>query len=123
MHWTENVLRSHFGSAIEGSRRVRNRIETFEKARTTYSRHATERGQQRGISDIQTALVMTFGTSKPARKGARTYFLDKKSSVMMKRVLGQSYAKVPDSIDIYVIVTGDNTEIVTRCHSIRHHRR
>lgn len=77
------------------------------------------RVRQRGISELQIALMLLFGRSSPAGASERSYMLDHASRHVLQRALGSQYPRVCDRLDYYLIADPTNKCVVTCCHRLK----
>lgn len=81
----------------------------------TYSRHATVRMQQRGISRGTVALVMEFGQHRPVGGGDRMVWLTRKKRELLvhKRKITASQSERLEGVKI---VLSDTRHVITVMH-------
>ncbi|MCE2406967.1 MAG: hypothetical protein J4G19_05635 [Pseudomonadales bacterium] len=115
------LLREEFPEQIHLSRRARRRLAQFDPI--SLSDHTEIRVRQRGISELQIALMLLFGSSSPAGAAERSFALDQASRQALQRALGDQYARVCDRLDYYVIVNPTSKCVITCCHRLKRPKR
>ena len=123
MRQLSEIIAKEFGSSLVLTKRVQARLAKFDKTRIRFTKHALARAQQRGINDVQCALILTFGTFSQAGKGARSYYFDRSSRKRLHQVLGPQHAQFAEKSNIFLIVSQDHTQIVTCSHRTKRRRR
>lgn len=80
-----------------------------------FSRHASERSQQRAIPEMMIDLLLQFGSSESAGSGAKKMFFDKPSRKRVKAYAGPLAGFLEEHLDVYVVVSSD-MNIITVGH-------
>ena len=111
------LLAEEFNEPIRLPLRAQQRLAQFD--RVSLSQHTKARVRQRGISELQIALMLLFGHSSPAGPSERSFALDQASRQELQRALGNQYARVCDRLDYYLIVDPATKCVVTCCHRLK----
>ena len=111
------MLAEEFNEPIRLPLRAQQRLEQFD--RVSLSQHTKARVRQRGISELQIALMLLFGHSSPAGPSERSFALDQASRQELQRALGNQYARICDRLDYYLIVDPAAKCVVTCCHRLK----
>lgn len=78
-----------------------------------YSRHAQQRLQQRGIDDEIVTILVEHGRRRH-HKGGITCYMDKRTRARLESLMdGETYRRVADRLDRYVVLSPDGTQIIT----------
>ena len=81
--------------------------------RPRYSKHAQQRLQQRGIDDEVVTTLITYGR-RHHHKGGITCYMDKRTRARLESLVdGETYRRVADRLDRYVVLSPDGTQILT----------
>lgn len=70
-----------------------------------YTKHATERMQQRGLTPYLIELVLDYGDCRPDHRGAEIYYLSKKSKKRLRESLTkEQWIKLDHGLDAFVVM-------------------
>jgi hypothetical protein len=85
-----------------------------------YTRHASVRMQQRGITPDTIDALLTFGSKEYDHRGARVVYFDKRArSRMLSKVGPDQYKSIEGKLNAYVVLS-DGGDLITVGH--RHKR-
>ena len=115
-----DLIEREFHNQITLSPRALERLAEYDQV--FLSVHSNERKQQRGISELQIALVLLFGHSAPAKNSERTFYFNQASRRELHRALGSQYSRISDRLDYYVIFDPIEKEVRTCAHRIKRRR-
>jgi hypothetical protein len=79
------------------------------------SLHARKRGQQRGISAGNAALVVAFGEKEHDNRGGVRFLMTAKAMEHLRSVVGNSQ-KVDALAGVYAVVSATDPTIITVAH-------
>ncbi|WP_313315465.1 hypothetical protein [Pulveribacter sp.] len=79
--------------------------------------HAAVRSQQRCIPPMLIDLLLRFGVSEPAGKGAEKVFLDQRARKQLKSYAGPLAPLLERELDIYAVVAGEG-QVITVAHRL-----
>ena len=79
------------------------------------TKHAQTRAQQRAISPMLIDLLLQFGSSERSGTGVSKVFFDKASRRKVKAYAGSLARIIDDHLDVYAVVTDDQT-VITAGH-------
>ena len=92
---------------------VQNPPHLGEQMGPRYSRHAQQRVQQRGIDEEVVAILLEHGRRRHY-KGAIRCYMDKRSRARLESAMdGETYRRVIDRLNSYVVLSSDGTQILT----------
>lgn len=86
------------------------------------TQHAQVRTQQRGIPPLMMDLLEQFGAQEKAGDGAVKLFFDKAARRQLKAYSGPLARSLEEYLDVYVVVSSDDT-VVTVGHRLKHIQR
>ena len=93
--------------------RVQNPPRWGEQMGPRYSKHAQQRVQQRGIDQEVVAVLLKHGRRRHYKGSIRCY-MDKKTRARLGSVVdGETYRRVVDRLNSYVVLSSDGTQILT----------
>ena len=81
------------------------------------SKHACVRSQQRAIPPMLVDLLLQFGASENAGDGASKIFFDKSSRRRLKAYAGPLSSVLEQHLDLYAVVSADDT-VITVAHRL-----
>lgn len=87
-----------------------------------FTKHASERQQQRSIPEIVIDLIVDFGTVERSGADASKYYFNKTSRRRVRRYAGQLSPSLEEYLDYYVVVS-DSGKVITvapRIKRIKH---
>lgn len=86
------------------------------------TQHAQVRTQQRGIPPLMIDLLEQFGTKEKASDGAVMLYFDKAARRHVKSYAGVLARFIEDFMDVYAVVSADDS-VITVGHRYEHIRR
>lgn len=82
------------------------------------SKHASIRGQQRGIPRMAIDLILMFGVSEPngSCHDVEKVFLDKAARKKLRAYAGPLAPLLEEYLDVYAVVDVSRDTVITVCH-------
>lgn len=86
--------------------------QSSARRKADMSRHAQKRAQQRGLSQDQVPIIMTYGEPEHDGRGGIRYFMTDKAMARLVRALGRNQC-IDGLAGAYVVVSADDGTVIT----------
>ena len=113
-HMLTNTLKQEFGEDFSVGKQTKPRLKRYNTIH--FSEHTQARQRQRGISNLQIAVMLLYGKATRTKDHALSISFNKPSRRKAQRDLGRKYAEISDRMNFYLILSNDRKELITVAH-------